>query len=354
MRARVAQASLSKALNTTSKSISNSRNMVYDGGILMSAEDGHLTLESTGPVRSIRYVVDAMVEGGGSTVVPGELCSDIVKGMPDDVVTIYDDGGKTAIECSNTVARLHALNPLAFPSFPVVNPSEMVEIPIDTISEMVEKTKRSMSKDYDRPLLRGLYIHSDGDMLVMESTDGNRASICKRKAGGVRFDAVIDGYMLTEAASFMRDTMRIGVTKNQAILASGPMTYVCRRLEGRFPNWGMLLPSAFTTSVTFARSDVMAALGRLKVIAVDNGLLRFDIGDDLTLSVTSPMSGEMVERVSAEIDGKPLAVGVYYKYVSDITTSATERITMLADNSCNVVVFEADGTRYIVGRRLLT
>ena len=350
MRAIAAQSSVSKALKAISSSISSGRDVAYDGGILINAKDGRLTFESTDAVRSIRYVMDAMVESEGSTVVPGELCVKIVRNMSDEAMTVSGDGRQTMLECGSTVARLHSLNPLAFPAFPTVNPDEMVEIPMKTLSEMVKMTKRSLYKLNDRPLFRGLYIHSDGDALVMESTNGNMASCCRKRLSGSSFDAVIDGYILSDAVDAMSDSVSIGVTKNQAAITSGSITYVCRRLEGRFPNWGVLLPKEFTTSVTFTRSDMKTALKRIEAIASDNGAVRLDIGDVLRLTVRSPLSGEMSEDVDAEIDGDSVTVGVYYGYITDVVTSATDSITMFADSTSGVVMFKVDDTTHVVGK----
>ena len=89
------QQTMTKALNTVSKAVSNRTTLPVLKGILLEAKnDGKLVMSASDLEISIRKEIDAEIIEAGRTVVGSKLFSDIVRKLPNEEISVetIDDG----------------------------------------------------------------------------------------------------------------------------------------------------------------------------------------------------------------------------------------------------------------------
>ena len=75
-------------LGVVSRAVSTRGAVQVLSGILLTVEDGELTLAATDMELSLRTAVEAEVEGDGAVVIPGKLLVDLARLLPASDVTI--------------------------------------------------------------------------------------------------------------------------------------------------------------------------------------------------------------------------------------------------------------------------
>ena len=352
MRFTVSQSSLAKALAVVSKGIATHSTIPVLGGVFMRAENGTLEMQASDLDTSIRHKIAANVEEEGSTVLSGKMLSNIVKNLTDAAVTFDGGDGTIHVTCEKSSYHLNTLNPAEFPLFPEVAMESSVELPSDTLSEMVDKVYKVTSRDSSRPILAGVLLNVDQNLVRLVATDSYRLVVCDTNVETSTlegtFEMIIPGTVFHDVLSLPSDTQTIiiGSSANQVIFVFGNTTYVSRRIEGNFPNYRQLLPSSCQTSVKVPVADLNGALKRVSAISTSNSSVRFDVDVDgalMTLSSTSPDQGDAREQVNVEATGASNSICMNYRYVFDCVNalpSGTE-VTLELQESMRPGVFKS-------------
>ena len=352
MRFTVSQSSLAKALSVVSKGIATHSTIPVLGGILMRAVNGTLEMQATDLDTSIRHKIAANVEEEGETVISGKMLSGIVKNLSDASVTFDGGEGTIQLSCDKSSFHLNTLNPGEFPSFPEVAMERNVELPSEVLSEMVNKVYKVTSRDASRPILAGILLNVEQNLVRLVATDSYRLVVCDTNVDtpdlAEAFEMIIPGGVFHDVLSLPSesDTIIIGDTANQAIFVFGNTTYVSRRIEGNFPNYKQLLPSSCLTSVKMRVADLSGALRRVSSIATSNSSVRIDVdpdGQQITLSSTSPDQGDAREVVGVAVEGQPNSICMNYRYVGDCVGALKEgsEVTLELQESMRPGVFKS-------------
>ncbi|WP_293818521.1 DNA polymerase III subunit beta [uncultured Parolsenella sp.] len=354
MRFTVSQSSLAKALSVVSKGIATHSTIPVLGGILMRASNGTLEMQASDLDTSIRHKIAANVEEEGETVISGRMLNNIVKNLADAAVTFDGGEGTIHLTCEKSSFHLNTLNASEFPSFPEVAMERSVELPCDALSEMVDKVYKVTSRDTSRPILAGVLLNVEENLVRLVATDSYRLVVCDTnvetsKLDGM-FEMIIPGTAFHDVLSLPSDaeSIIIGATSNQVVFVFGNTTYVSRRIEGTFPNYKQLLPSTCLTSVKTKVSALAGALRRVSSIATSNSSVRFDAdvdGGAITLSSTSPDQGDAREVVPVDVEGQPNSICMNYRYVGDCVgaLSPESEVTLELQESMRPGVFKSYG-----------
>lgn len=352
MRFTVSQTSLSKALSLVSKGISTHSTIPVLGGILIKAANGTLELQTTDLDTSIRHKIAANVEEEGETVIPGRVISNIVKNLPDSAVSLEGGDGTISVMCDRSSFHLNTLNASEFPKFPEIAMERSVELPYATLSEMVDKVYKVTSRDTSRPILSGILLNVEQNLIRLVATDSYRLAVCDTNVDTPSltdpFELIIPGYAFHDALSLIdnAESVIIGKTSNQVIFVSGNTTYISRNIEGSFPNYRQLLPSNCLTSVKMKVSDLTGALRRVSSLSTDNSSIRLDIdaaAGQAVLSSTSRDQGDAKESISVEIEGQDNFFCMNYRYVGDCVSAlnADSEITLELQENMRPGIFKS-------------
>ena len=346
MNAVISQSSLKKAVAQVIKGVGRSSELPIVNGILIEASGGALSMRSTDMSVSVRTSAPANVEEPGATVVSGRVLESIVKGLPDEAVTIRLDGRTAVISCRRTSYRLNTLDPKDFPDFPEVAPDEVVELPVSTLADMASKVTKCVSKDASRPILGCVYLSVDGDLLRLVSTDSYRLMVCDTNLTSEgSFSAAIPGKAIAEALRMASPagTVELGMSRNQITFRAGGTEYVTRKVDGSFPDYKRLLPSSCEVSVHADVQILGTALRHVSVMAKDNPTVRVHVeGKSMTLMTTSVQDGESSETIDVDSDGS-MDFALNSKYLADGLDCAMEDASIELVNPVSPVVIKSYG-----------
>lgn len=354
MRFTVSQSALQAALAVVSKGTATNSTMPIIAGILIRASEGTLEFRATDLSISIRHSIAANVEEPGETVVSGRMLSSIVKSLPDAPITFDGGQGTVDISCQRVRFALNTLPAADFPEFPQVEPESSVELPRELLSSMVDRVYRVTSKDTSRPILGGILLTVDSNLVSLVATDSYRLAVVDAHVETStltgEFRAIVPGGAFHGALQVMggAENVLVGASGTQVLFSSGTTTFVARRIEGTFPDYQRLLPASCETSVRLEVEALSDALHRVSLVATANPSVRFDVDADgglLTLSAMSADAGEAREQLEAPTEGANVVTALNHRYVSDCigALSGEKEIDLELQGPVQPAVFKSYG-----------
>ena len=326
MRFTVSKSALSKALTIVSKGMASSSNQPILSGVYLLAEEGTLEFQTTDGTISIRHRCQANIEEPGECVISGKLLQNIVKNFPDAPVTFEAEGNGCYITCEASRFLLNTLEPELFPGFPEFQVKKSLSLPREVLSAMVDKVYRVTSKDTSRPILSGILLTAEDNVLRLVATDSYRLAVCDTNTETSdlegSFEIIVNGNVLHDVLSLPNDTdsILINTTDSQVIFTFGNTCYVSRKIEGRYPDYKKLLPKDCSCSVKVSLPELEGALRRVSAITQQNPAVKFSIdvdGQVMKLSATSGDLGTASETLDVEAEGESVDVALNYRYVND-------------------------------------
>ncbi len=236
------KALIQSAIATTSRATAPKSSIPALEGILLEA-DSELRLTGYNLETGIRTVVPAEIREGGSLVLSARLFGDIIRRLPDDIVSIATDGLTVHIQCGVSEFHIQGIDPEEFPELPAVEPQNALVLSRATLSDMINRTLFAVSNNDGRPILTGSLFEVVGNVLTVVSVDGQRLALRREKleqAPDHDFSFVVPGMALGEVRGICGDgeeTVSITTGARHILFRMGSTLLVTRRLEGEVLNY---------------------------------------------------------------------------------------------------------------------
>ena len=151
---------LQSAIAITSRAVAQKSSIPALEGLLLHA-DHQLTVSGYNMQTGIRTKVSADVPQGGDIVLNARLFGDIIRRMPDDVVTFTSDEKQVVhLHCGDADFDIVGLSAADYPDLPEVEDEYAVSIQQKVLRAMIEETAFAVSTNESRPVHTGLCLRS--------------------------------------------------------------------------------------------------------------------------------------------------------------------------------------------------
>ena len=322
-----------KAINSVVKAVASKTTMPILEGILIQTNDNEIKLTTYDLEIGIEYIMGAEIKQQGSTVVNATMFSEIIRKLPDTEITIYiNEQNLLVIECEGSLYKLATMNPDEFPELPKINIENSLELEQNTLKNMIRKTIFGVSIEENRPIFTGCLFEAINNKLNVVSVDGFRLA-WRSKFLNERtnnFKAVIPGKTLNEVNKIISDSydsIKIGISKNQALFEMENCKIVTRILDGEFLNYMNIVPKTWETRIKVNKNNIQDCFERISLISASSiekekkypVKITIDIGK-VTISCTN-QTGDAKEEIYVATEGKNLEAGFNPKYFLDALKS---------------------------------
>jgi len=325
MKVSVARGELLEALSAVSKGLSSRTTLPILSGIHLSASGDEVVFQSTDLEISIKTKTKARIEDPGQTVVPGRLITDIVRSLPEAAVVFETTGpGAAMITCGQSTFTVKTLSAEDFPKFPEVSPDSSVSLPSDLFSKVVHQVSKAVSKDETRPVLTGVLVVLEDEVLRMVATDSYRLCLREMKLEGTAgsLEVVVPGRAIDDVARLASsaETVTLGVSENQVLFTFGETMFISRRIEGSFPNYRQLIPKEYQTRAVVDKGEFIEAVKRVSLLAQHNAPLRIGVNTAdhiMTLTAQTQDVGDAKEDIEIQPTGDDVEIAFNHAYLMD-------------------------------------
>ena len=318
-----------KALNSVVKGVASKTTMPILEGILIQTNDNEIKFTTYDLEIGIEYIMECDVVEQGSTVVNAIMFSEIIRKLPDTEITIsINENNLLEIECEGSLYKLATMNPEEFPELPKINIDNSIEIEQNLLKNMIRKTIFAVSNEENRPIFTGCLFEVENNKLNVVAVDGYRLALKTNilNSAANNFHAVIPGKTLNEINKIILDsfdTIKIGISKNQALFEMENCKIVTRLLDGEFLNYNNAIPAQWETRIRVNKNNIQNCFERIILISSSSiekekkypVKISIEIGK-VVISCTN-QTGDAKEEIYVATEGKNLEVGFNPRYFLD-------------------------------------
>lgn len=324
------KALLQAAISTTSRAVSPKSSIPALEGILLEA-GSDLRLTGYNLETGIRTIVPADIREEGTLVLGARLFGEIVRKLPDDIVTFQSENYMVNIKCGMSEFNILGTDPEEFPELPTVEYQNSLILPQSRLKAMISQTLFAVSDNESRPIHTGSLFEVDSEGLTIVSVDGYRLALrhesIDKKEGAETFSFVVPGAALSEVEKICSDVDEpASVTQGarHVMFKVGDTMLVSRRLEGEFLAYRQAIPRNNTIHVEGDTRALLSSIDRVSLI-ISNKLkspLRCVFDSNLLKISTKTAIGDAYDECPLSGDGGGLEIGFNNKYLMDALKAA--------------------------------
>ena len=340
---------LQSAIAMTSRAASSKSSLPALEGLLLQAGES-LTITGYNMSTGIRTLVPAMIQGQGDIVLNARLFGDIVRRLPDDMVTLTARENLTVhLHCGDADFDISGLSAADYPELPQVSGDYSVTMKQNVLRTMIEETSFSVSSNESRPVFTGALFEVADMKLTVVAVDGFRLALRRESLDGLEggaFSFVAPGNALNEVRGICgptEDPAVVTLGKRHILFEMGDSQLICRRLEGEFLDYRTAIPRKNGIHVSVNTRDLITCIDRVSVVISEKlkspVRCRFDDGR-VTLTARTG-DGEARDVCPIEGDGGGLEIGFNNRYLMEALRYApadTVRLELNTDVSPAVIV----------------
>lgn len=325
------KALLLSAVTTASRAAAAKSAVPTLEGLLIEAESDKVRISGYDLKTGITASFNADVMESGSIVLNAKLFGDIIRKMPDDIVTVdTDDALMTIITCSVSKYQIVGTQSEDYPELPLVDCQNSVSVQEKTLKAMISQTNFAVSDNDARPIHTGTLFEIEEGVLTMVAVDGYRLALRREKISEEKKDSfsfVVPGSALSEVekiASDSEEQIQITLGTKHIMFTIGDTTLISRRLEGEFLNYKNSIPQSGKYNIKASRRAVIESVERVSLIISDKlkSPVRCTFTDGILQLATMTALGKASDECPVEGNGENLEIGFNNKYLLDAFKAA--------------------------------
>ncbi len=351
---------LQSAVTTAGRVVATKSSIQALEGILIEADQDNLSLSGYNLETGITTKVSADVTEEGAIVLSARLFGEILRRMPDDMVSISTENYSVHIQGGPTSYDIMGSSDEDFPELPSVDDGNSLSITQSNLRSMISQTTFAVSDNESRPIHTGALFEIDDQELTVVAVDGYRLALRREKLlsqdGAEKLSFVVPGAALKEVEKICIDSdepVTVIQGDRHVTFEIGGTLLVARRLEGEFLNYRQTIPQNNAIILEANTSDLQRSIDRASLIINDKlkSPLRCKF-EDGSLSISSKTAmGSAFDRCPISGDGKGLEIGFNNRFLMDAVKAAPADQVRLelntATSPCLVIPKEGEKNNFL-------
>ncbi|MGH7813034.1 MAG: DNA polymerase III subunit beta [Candidatus Binataceae bacterium] len=308
------------------------------GHVLLEPAANALTISATDLEVGIRTQIASSGKEKSLTLNARKLFEIVREAEGAEVALAAIDNDWVELKCGRAKFKMMGLDPRSFPAMPsqsVAKEGGAAKKPVkaelaigaSALAGMIDKTVFAVSPDEARYNLSGVYVEANGTAGVrMVATDGHRMAMIDREAKGFTMEggAIIPRKGLIELRKILEGAgdaeVKLSIEGQLAHLNRDRTEVSMRLVEGEFPDYRGVIPKQSKYKIMVGRDLLLAAIKRAAIFSSErfHGVKFAMSSGTLTVSSTSPETGEASETLDVEYRGEEFSIGFNAAYVQQV------------------------------------
>lgn len=302
--------------------------------VLLETYEGKLKISATDLEIGIKHTVSAKVLENGSVTVPYAVLSQIINNIPSERITIELSGNNLSITTDNYNAKIATSPKEDFPIIPGIKDQKAVisfdrVYFIDSLGTVVSACQLSDL----RPELSGVFVSYKLKELKLAATDSFR--LAEKTMPEKKFDVevgenetlsliiplkTVQEVLRVFGTAGKSEKVQIVIEENQILFETENSQLISRLIEGKFPDYELVIPKQFETEAVIEKEDIAAALKLSSSLSNRLHEVKFFTDESLkniTISSASQEFGEGEYILPAKIKGNSVKITFNWRFVLD-------------------------------------
>jgi DNA polymerase III subunit beta len=327
--------------------------------LLLAADQGRLSITATDLEVELVAAAEIKSSADGRITVPGRKLLDICRSLPAEaMLTLSHEADKCTVKAGRSRFVLATLPPADFPVIDELAQQQSLQLPQADLRRLLDKTHFSMAQQDVRYYLNGMLLETDGKMLRTVATDGHRLALCEMdlpsKSGAQQVIIPRKGVLELQRLLGTEGDVTLTIGSNHIRAQIGDVRFTSKLIDGRFPEYGRVIPASPPRAIVADREMLRSALQRTSILANEKyrGIRLALKKNSMTLQAHNPEQEEAEEQVEVSYKGDELEVGFNVSYLLDALAAVEGNEVELGvtdgNSSCLVRAPGATSARYVV------
>ena len=326
-------------------------------------EDG-LYLMSTDNEIAIKTFIDKTeienIERLGEVVVSGRYIYDIVKKLPNDIITIEElADAKIFISTTNSAFYLNCNHVNEFPILELGDSKSPILLQKKIVKNIINQTAFATSTQESRPVLTGINFKIEKNILECTATDSYRLAkkvIYLEKEQSELSNIVIPTKNLLELVKLFNDDeelVEIHIFNNRVVFKFNSIVMMSRLINGSYPDTSKLIPQEFLLTIHVDLDHFYKAIDRASLLTneADKNTIMFETkGNEVHISSNIPEIGNVEEKVEVQKNNQEdIKIAFSSRYMLDaIRSLECDELELLFNGEVKPIIVKDPSTDTLI------
>ena len=237
---------------------------------------------------------------------------------------------------------MNCYNPQDYPNINIEKSSDAINISSNVLRKIINQTSYALSTQEVRPILTGINLKINGDILECIATDSYRLSKKNIKLDNPIssiVNIVIPGRSITELEKIISEegNVEIHIFNNKILFVYKNIYIQSNLLSGTYPETSHFIPKDFAYMINLNLREFYNAVDRAALLAQnkEKNIIKMHIEDkDMIITSTSNELGNAEEKLKIDCNNKEkLEISFSSKYMMDALKVIKDETILLLLNT---------------------
>lgn len=338
----VSSGELRKALQTISGVISSSQSRPILENYLFDLKENDLTITASDGETTLVTKIEVKSDDSGIIAVPSKTVQGLVNSFGEQLFTFLvkenAEGTGKSLEILDEKDNFSVSldNAEDYPELPEFEALQSVTLPAGVLSEALTNTLFATSNDSLRPVMTGVLFQFKEDETNFVSTDSHRLVVYKRTdLKGEPMEFIMPKKPLNIFKNILANSneeVKIEFNENMAKFTFENNIWICRLIDGKYPNYSAVIPKDNPNVLTINRSLLLNSIRRASIMSnKSTNQVRFKLsGNILHLHAEdTEFANKANMQVPCDYNGEDINIGFSSKFLIEmLSVLSSEDVTM--------------------------
>ena len=338
MRFIVSSSYLFKKLQTIGGVINSNNTMPILDNFLFELSKNKLVVSASDLETTIKGVIEVESDSEGSIAVPYKFLVDTLKMLPEQAITFIVNDNKTAqIRTNNAEYSFAYYDAAEFPSIVDIPDPNKVSIMGDVLATAIQTTIFATGNDDLRPIMNGVFFDFSENGLTFAATDAHKLVKYERKdiVSPHKTEFVMPKKPLNLLKGILAGSetdVTIEYNESNAKFSFDDMEYVCRLIDGKYPNYEAVIPKENPNKLVINRLLLLGSTKRVSIFSnKSTHQVRLKIvGNSIQiLAEDIEYSNKATETIPCSYEGDDMEIGFNAKFFIEMMNNLSSDEVML-------------------------
>ena len=339
---------LANAVSNVSRAVSAKASIPALEGVLIKAYGSTINISGYNLEIGITTNIEATVQQEGEVVLSAKLFLDIVRRLPEEIVSLETDDRMVAyITCGSVDYQIVGMSSIEYPDLPTFQQTDGVTVNAKTLRDMIRQTVYAVSDNNAKPIYTGSLFEIKNGLLRIVAIDGFRMSI---RTEPVQSDSstsfVVPGKTQLEVLKLLTEDeadVEIVIGQRHITFQMNSYRVISRLIEGTFLDYQATIPATQKTELVMNTRMMIDSVERMSLLNSERVLspvrCRF-LENEVRLSCASSV-GRASDVIHVPVIGESVEIGFNNRYMLEaLKNTDTDEVKMVLNGSVSPIVIK--------------
>lgn len=330
----VSSTELLNHLTAISRVISSKSTLPILDNFLFNLEAQKITITASDlETTLITWVELENTEGEGQIAIPAKLLIDTLKEFPEQPLTFQINNNTFAVDIFSENGKFSIVGQDGeeFPSLQQINESNATNVSMShsVLLNGINKTLFATADDELRPVMNGIFFEISPEEITFVASDAHK--LVRYKRTDIKAEMESSFILPKKPAALLKNLLpkedfdvKVEFDEKNAFFKLTNFTLVCRLVEGKYPSYNSVIPTANPNKMIIDRIEFYNTLRRVSVFSNQaSNLVRLKLsGNQLVVSAQDlDYSISAVERLNCMYEGDEMEIGFKSSFLIEILSN---------------------------------